>query len=164
MKNALLITFALAMLVACGGGGGSVPGVTTTTAPTPEDSPASKIELFALTAAQAAGVVVSPPPGVAAVTQLPMSFTEVGQTQYALVYEPGFSGKWNVAVGSCTAGQNVNFATQSATGQQTVLTIIAAAPGECAMLINDGTLANQAEILLDVTTTSGTISITKPNR
>jgi hypothetical protein len=168
MKKFFIITFALAALAACGGGGGgSLPTATTqpspiaTTQPTPAATAAAKMQLFVLTQAQAAAAVVSPPPGVSGVSALSMSFTAVGQTQYALVFEPGFSGSWNIAIGSCTSGQDVNFSSTSASGPQTVLTITASSAGDCAIQISDGTTANTAEILLDVTTTTGTISVTK---
>jgi hypothetical protein len=166
MKNLLLITFALATLTlaACGGGGGggSVPGITTTQPPpaaTPAATPASQIELYPLTAAQAAATVVSPPPGVSAVTVLPMSFTQVGQIQYALAFE-SHAVTWGIDVGSCTGPQDVTVSSSSSyqSSTQTVLTITAAAAGDCAIYISDGTAANSAEILLDVTTTTGTIS------
>jgi hypothetical protein len=162
MKRLALVLF-IAALAACGGGGGgpSLPSQSFSS-PTPAAS-GQAIQLFPLTNYTQGSPVTTPSPGTLGVNELNLSYTVTGQTQYVLVFEPGFSGTFTFGVPTCTLSPaSVTLNLTTAAGPQAVLAITSSSAGSCSVKITDGTTANTAEIDAVVTTTSGTISITKP--
>jgi hypothetical protein len=150
--------FAAALMAACGGGGGGssssgAPAPVATAAPTNDP-----IQLFLVPASDAGSPVTQPSPGQIGVNTVSIPFTAVGQTQGVLVYEPNFSGTFGAAVKECTGtSTGVTVTPASYTGlSRGVFVITAAAAGFCEVAVQDGT--NGATILVDITTTSGTIS------
>jgi hypothetical protein len=136
-------------------------------APVSSPTPASSgdaIQLFPLTNYTEGSPITQPSPGVLGATELNLQYTVVGQAQYVLVFEPGFSGTFTFGVPTCTLNPAaVTLNLTSAAGPQAVLAITSASAGSCSVKISDGTTANTAEVDAVVTTTSGTISITKPH-
>jgi hypothetical protein len=163
--RSLGVTFVVALtfvaFAACGGGG-SMPASNSTqpSQPPAVSETASPIQLFSLTNYTAGSPVTQPSPGVLGVNELNFSYTVVGQTQYVLVFEPGFTGTFSFTVNSCTSTSPAVTLTEStATGPQAVLGITSATAGSCVVEITDGTTSNTAEVAVVVTTTTGTISV-----
>jgi hypothetical protein len=159
----LPIIFVFAAFVGCGGGSGPSAPITSnqqlapTIAPTAESN---SIQLFDLTSYTPGSPITQPSPGVLGANELNLSYTAVGQIQYVLVFEPGFTKTFSFKVLSCTlspAAVTLNEA--SATGPEAVLAIAAASAGACSVDITDGTTANTAQVAVVVTTTSGVITI-----
>jgi hypothetical protein len=169
--RSLGVTFVVALTFAafagCGGGG-SVPTAsntqpTSTSQPPAVSQTSSPIQLFSLANYTAGEPITQPSPGVLGANELNLTYTVVGQIQYVLVFEPGFTGTFTFSVNSCTLSPPaVTLNESTAAGPQAVLGITAASAGSCAVKITDGTTANTAEVAVVVTTTSGTISVAHP--
>jgi len=159
MKKLATVLFLMAALTACGGGGGgggstSLPGGSGT-----QPQSGQPIQLFPLANDTQGSPVTQPSPGTLGATELGLDYTIVGQAQYVLVYEPGFSGSFSFTVSSCTLSPNaVTLNEASATGPQAVLAITSSSAGSCSVKISDGTTANSAEVDATVTTTSGNVT------
>jgi hypothetical protein len=159
LRFACLVSIVAAcVFVGCGGGGGgssSAPAVVT-----PTSTPAA-IQLFLVPASDSGSPVTEPSTGQLGVNNLSISFTAVGQQQGILIYEPGFTGTFTISVKNCTPASPVPVSNNptSVTAQQAVVVVTAASAGFCALKVYDGT-PNSANILIDVTTTTGTISNT----
>ena len=151
---------AAAVFVGCGGGGGSGSGSSGSAGTAPTAAPTDPIQLFLVPAADASGgPVLEPTPGTFGVTNLSVSFTAVGQQQGVLVYEPGFNGTFSANPQNCTPASPlpITVVPASTTGVRSAIFVVtAAAAGFCDVKIIDG--VNGAAILVDVTTTTGTIS------
>ena len=153
---------AMALVAGCGGGGGSSPsGGSTVAVPTATSNPL----LYAVVPADESGTspVTQPSPGQPGVNVASIPFTAVGQQVGILVYEVGFSGTFYAQAQNCIYnGANattpaINVSPGSISGVRSyVFTVTAATAGYCDVKISDGT--NGAAILVDVTTTTGTIS------
>jgi hypothetical protein len=166
--RSLGVTFVVALtfaaFAACGGGG-SMPATNSTQQPPAVSETSSPIQLFSLTNYTAGEPITQPSPGVLGVNELNFSYTVVGQTQYVLVFEPGFAGTFSFTVNSCTStSPAVTLNESTATGPQAVLGITSATAGSCVVEITDGTTSNTAEVAVVVTTTTGTISVAHPHR
>jgi hypothetical protein len=162
MKRLATILF-IAAMTACGGGGGgtSLPSQPVST-PTPAPS-SQAIQLFPLTDYAQGSPVTQPSPGTLGTNELNLDYTVVGQTQYVLVFDPGFTGTFGFSVSNCTLSPDaVTIAETSSTAQQSILEITSASAGSCIVKIATG-LGGSAEVDVVVTTTSGSISITKPH-
>ena len=143
----------------CGGGGGG------SAAPPALASPgaASALQLFPLATA-----VASPPPGQLGVQDITMNFTAVNASQYVLALEPGFAGTFTAkATANCVVADGyaspppapvtVAAVAGHSQGPQAVFQVTAVAAGTCALKFNDGTTTNNAEILVTVTQSVGTV-------
>lgn len=157
LRFACLVSIVAACVFAgCGGGGGSSPAPASVV---PTATPGPGIQLFLVPADEGNGSpVTEPSPGIIGVNLLSLPFTAVGQQQGVLVVETGFSGTFTASTKDCTTGA-VTVTPTSTTGQkEAVFVITAAAAGFCDVTFKDGSTTNYAEILVDVTTTTGTIS------
>ena len=161
LVSAMLIAFA----VGCGGGGGSS---TSPAAPAPTATPTAAsdpLQLYLVPASdgQDGSPITNPSPGALVANNISIPFTQTGAQQGILVYEPGFSGTFSAAVHNCTLSPNaVTVSPSSSSGSnKAVFVITSTSAGDCAVGFNDGT--NAAQVLVDVTTTTGSISATKRN-
>jgi hypothetical protein len=165
------VHLALAALVASaafatgcsGGGGGSAPSTPAAPAATATPTPAADaLQLFLATQAETDGSPISSPqPGVLGANNLSLSYTAVGAQQGIIVYEPGFTGTFSAPVRSCTlTPAAVTVTPASFSGAPLALFVITvASAGDCVIKITDGTTF--APVLVDVTTTTGSISATQ---
>jgi hypothetical protein len=157
LRFACLVSIVAACVFAgCGGGGGSSSAPA---AVAPTATPGSGIQLFIVPADEGNGSpITEPSPGVIGVNEISIPFTAVGQQQGVLVFEPGFFGTFTVTVQTCSPAA-VTATPSTYTGKQQFVTVLTATQaGICAVRFTDGT--NGAVALVDVTTTTGTISST----
>jgi hypothetical protein len=155
---------ATALLVAACSGGGSGSSTPATTTPTsaPTSAATNPMELYLVPASSADGNPVVVPTGALGATTVSVSFDAVSQKQGVLVVEAGFSGTYTATITGSACNSGVTVAPASITGSKSgVFVITAAAAGTCAVQISDGT--NVGSALVDVTTTSGSISSSKRN-
>ncbi len=140
--------------------------------PTPTPTPSSPIQLFLVNSATDDQPIVEPSAGQLGVNNLSLPFTTLGQQQYVLVYEPGFTGTFSAtpincydyAVTSPTSPPTLTGTTPAVTVnppssvgfRSAIFTITSVQAGICNVKISDS--VNGASILVDVTTTTGTIS------
>jgi hypothetical protein len=151
----LVSVLSAGVLAACSGGGssGTPSGSTPTSAPSGD-----AIQLFLVPASEGNGPIEQPSPGLIGVNLLSVPFTAVGQQQGVLVVETGFSGTFTGSTVDCPTNA-VTVSPPSYTGlKEGVFVITAAAAGFCDVKFKDGSTTNYAEVLVDVTTTTGSIS------
>jgi hypothetical protein len=153
---------ALAVVAGCGGGGG---GGTSSGSSGPVPTATTNPLEFEVVPASEGGTspITQPSPGTPSVNNLTIPFTAVGQQVGILVYEVGFTGTFYAQAQNCIYnGANavtpaIVVSPGSISGVKSyVFTVTAQTAGYCDVKISDGT--NGAAILVDVTTTTGTIS------
>ena len=162
---------ATALLVAaCGGGGGGSSPAPATALATATPTPAangdgillSEVAPFGSAQSSSSGSpITQPSPGSVQVNNISIPFTAVGQQQGIAVNEQGFSGTFSFTVVDCTGSPAVTIAPPSGAGPVADFVVTSSQAGFCSVKVSDGT--NEASFLVDVTTTSGSISSTKRN-
>jgi hypothetical protein len=151
-----------ALAVGCGGGGGGGSSPAAVSPATTAPSSTGQMQLYLVPASTSTGGPVVIPTGALGGTTQSVSFDALGQAQGVLVVEAGFTGTFTESVNGTTCNSGVTVTPTSASGKNNaVFVITAAAAGICSVTITDGT--NVGSVLVDITTTTGSISSTKRN-